>query len=286
MIIVIRNLTATPVSLPGPMPVLDTDRNQQIEITPENYDRYKNELNKLKDAGFIDLVSSEVVGSKFSFDDDNGVLLYNGAQIAPGGDVIGPSTATNNAVPVFNGTTGKLIKATTAYIDSAGNLNNLEGKINDIRHYNKSATNPTSPAPADGDRYYNTTLHTEYRYDGLRSKWLSIETSVINFGGIGLVPAGSYFNGIGGPMGSTAGHPAFHNGTLVEFAATRSNSDAISFEVTADGVAIAEITSNAILTRVQLNASFNIGSVLAVRNKLGGSSPSDVNGWIKIKWRA
>ena len=39
-----------------------------------------------------------------------------------GGDVVGPSSANNNAIAKYDGTTGKLLKNTTVYIDSNGNL--------------------------------------------------------------------------------------------------------------------------------------------------------------------
>lgn len=283
MQIIIRNKTASLVSLPGPMPRLDSDTNQQIEISPEVYDKYKNDLNNMKLAGQIDIVSTEIVGSMpggFSLDDD-GVLLYNEQPIT----INGPTSSTNNAVAVFDGTTGRLIKTTTAFIDSAGNISNLEGKISGIRHYNKSTVDPTTPTPADGDRYYNTALHMEMRYDGSRSKWLSVDSNTIQFGATGDTTTGTYFKGIDGLMSSIAGYPAFYAGTVVELAITRSDTDSATFEVVVNGTAITEMPSSSSTTRLSLNADFVAGAVLAIRNKGSGNTVSDVNGWMKVKWK-
>jgi hypothetical protein len=52
--------------------------------------------------------------------------------------------------------------------------------------YASSATDPTTPAPVDGDRYYNTNLEMWMFYSGSRSKWLSIETATFQFGRNGI----------------------------------------------------------------------------------------------------
>ena len=45
-----------------------------------------------------------------------------GSQAASSGDVVGPASATNTAIALFNGTTGKLIKNSVPTVDSSGNL--------------------------------------------------------------------------------------------------------------------------------------------------------------------
>lgn len=61
----------------------------------------------------------------------NGRPGPQGEQGTPGvngdgtGDVVGPSSATNNTIPRYDGTTGKLIKGSSAYIDSTDNLVNV-----------------------------------------------------------------------------------------------------------------------------------------------------------------
>jgi hypothetical protein len=268
------------------MPRLDSDQNRQIEVTPEVYDRYKNDLNILKQANLIDIVSTEMMGSPptdgggYSLDDE-GSILYEGVPAT----INGPTSSVNNAVAVFDGTTGRLLKTTTAFVDGSGNINNLEGKINGIRSYNKVAIDPTAPTPADGDRYYNTALHMEMRYDGLRGKWLSVESSIIQFGASGDTLVGGYFKGVDGLLSATKGYPAFYAGTVVELAITRSDTDTTTLEVVADGLAIAEMISNSTVTRLQLNADFAAGQILGVRNKATGNTVSDVDGWLKVKWK-
>lgn len=55
----------------------------------------------------------------------NDVLRWSGTAWAPsaaGGDVLGPASSTNNAVALYNGTTGKVIKNSTVTIDGSGNI--------------------------------------------------------------------------------------------------------------------------------------------------------------------
>lgn len=55
----------------------------------------------------------------------NDVLRWSGTAwtpVAGGGDVNGPASSTNNAVALYNGTTGKTIKNSTVTIDGSGNI--------------------------------------------------------------------------------------------------------------------------------------------------------------------
>lgn len=55
----------------------------------------------------------------------NDVLRWSGTAWAPspaGGDVLGPASSTNNAVALYNGITGKVIKNSTVTIDGSGNI--------------------------------------------------------------------------------------------------------------------------------------------------------------------
>lgn len=56
------------------------------------------------------------------------------------GDVVGPSSATDNSITRFDGTTGKLIQGSTATIDDNGNF----GNVNAIEFDTTPATTPTA----------------------------------------------------------------------------------------------------------------------------------------------
>lgn len=66
--------------------------------------------------------------SKATLTQGSGVTITNGpgsitiSATGTGGDVVGPSSATDNAIARFNGTTGKLIQNSTVTIDDAGNI--------------------------------------------------------------------------------------------------------------------------------------------------------------------
>lgn len=186
------------------------------------------------------------------------------------GNVIGPGpTVTDLGIVTWDGTGGVTIR------DSG------------IRHYGKSATNPVSPAPAQGDIYYNTSINMMMEYDSTRSKWLSVETTSFQFGRNNNVPAGTYYRGIDGRVfSSSVGFPAYFDGTVVSIGYTRTDSDAATFEVTADGAAVASLASAATTgIDTTTNSDFSSGDILAVRNAAGGSTTSNVQGWVRIKWR-
>jgi len=70
-----------------------------------------------------------------------------------GGDVVGPASATDNAITRFDGTTGKLIQNSTVTIDDNGNFNNA----NAVTFDTTPATLPTTPGTlywdsADGNQ--------------------------------------------------------------------------------------------------------------------------------------
>lgn len=175
-------------------------------------------------------------------------------------------------------------KATIKLSDSI----TVSGTINGYRHYAASATDPTSPSPSEGDRYYNTTLEMEMRYDGSRSKWLSVESSVFQVGRSFSTGAGDYYRGINGlPLSASIGFPAFFNGTVVSFGYTRSDSDSATFEITASGSSVASLASSATSGySSSLNGNFSAGDILAVRNSAGSNTTTSVQAWVRVKWRA
>ncbi len=179
---------------------------------------------------------------------------------------------------------------TELILESAGQKTTLGIPIQqnpNTREYPNSATNPTSPTPVDGDRYYNTALNMPMRYDGSRSKWLSVESSVIHFGKTGNVAAGNYFCGADNQFYSaTSGRYAEFAGTVVGLTVTRSDTDAAIVEVTADGVTLSSMATSAIAVNdASLNDDFSADEVLAVRVGAGGAAMSNILGWAKVKWR-
>ena len=240
------------------------------------------------------------------------VLTTNGGGADPSwspngtGDVHGPGASTDNALVRWDGATGTIIQNSNVLLSDAGvmtfsatgsiQVNTIDEStanngvvVNGVRNYGKSATDPAvGPAPNDGDSYYNTTLNLEMRYDGSRSKWLSVEAQEFTFGRNGNTAAGQYYRTVDGRvMSANLGWYVNRKGTVVAMGYTRSDVDAATFEVVATGANITTLASAAIGGGSEtLNADFNAGQVLAVRNQLGGNHTSDVVGWIKVKWRA
>ena len=64
--------------------------------------------------------SSLSAGTGISYDSSTGVITNSSPSL--GGDVVGPSSATDNAIARFDTTTGKLIQNSVVTIDDAGNI--------------------------------------------------------------------------------------------------------------------------------------------------------------------
>jgi len=190
-------------------------------------------------------------------------------EVASGG-LIGPGPlVTDFGIITWDGTTGNMVQ------DSG------------LRHYGKSATDPTVPAPAEGDKYHNTVIQMEMTYDGARSKWLSTESIAFYFGRNGNTNGSQYYRGINGKVLSSAiGFYGLRSGTIISLAYTRADVDAATFEITSNGVTAASLLSSAISGR-QLNtdADFSFGDIISVRNSAASSRTTDVQGWVRIKWR-
>ena len=186
-----------------------------------------------------------------------------------GGGITGPGSSVDLGRVVFDGTGGTTVADTG------------------LRDYGASATDPTTPTPADGDTYRNTALNMQMYYDGTRSKWLSSETAQIAFGRAGNVGAGAYYRGIDRrSYSATNGRDAEHAGTVVAIAYTRNDTDAATFEVTAAGSSIASLASSATSgSDSTLDGGFTAGQVLGVRNQSGGNTTSQVMGWATVRWQ-
>ncbi len=202
-------------------------------------------------------------------------------------DYAGPGPSTNRAIPVFSGTTGKFIQNSSASIDVSGNIDNNQGTYNGIRFYNKSASDPVSPTPADGDRYYNTAMRLEMVYDGARSKWLSNESFIFQWGRNGNTAMGSFFNGENTIQFTNAkGYVPAFSGTVVALGYSRQDNDAAVFEITVTGSQIAFISSSAQSgTSNSINSNFPANFVIGARNQDNLNAVTDVQGWARLRWR-
>lgn len=155
------------------------------------------------------------------------------------------------------------------------------------KRYPNAAIDPVSPAPAAGDTYFNTSLNTLMEYDGSRSKWLSVSENVLLAGRNGNTAAGTYYRGSDSIiLSATSGFTAWFNGTVVAIGYTRTDTDAATFEVTANGTTVASLASSAVSGRTtSVDGNFAAGDVLAIRNAGGGNTTSDVQVWARVKWR-
>lgn len=223
---------------------------------------------------------------------------------AGGGNVTAAANLTDNALVRGDGG-GFGIQDSSIIIDDTDNLTFPGGAtlsvdtvaeatagngvvVNGIRNYGKSAANPAAPAPADGDTYYNTVLRMQMTYDGFRGKWLSVEAESLHFGRDGNTRAGQFYRAADGRvMSSTLGWYTERSGTVVSLTYTRTDADAATFEIVADGVAVAAVASAATKGRdISLNADFTFGQILAVLNQAGGNTTSNVIAKIRVRWRA
>lgn len=153
--------------------------------------------------------------------------------------------------------------------------------------YPASANNPSSPAPSAGDLYYNNGLNLWMMYDGTRTKWLSVESSVFQFGRRANTAPGSYYRGTDfKAFSASAGYPALWNGTVVGLSYTREDSDSATFEVTNSGSSLSTLVSATTSGySISLNNDFAQSDILGVRNQSGGNATRGVQGWVRVRWR-
>lgn len=143
-------------------------------------------------------------------------------------------------------------------------------ELTDPRDYPRSATDPTTPAPADGDRYYNTSIKQWMSYDDSRSKWLSDAVFFVELTGGAGVAAGTFLDWGNQPTDAANGGVPALKGTIVSVAITRNDADAATIEVLRNGAAVTELASSATgITRDDAkDVDFDAG-LLSVRVKAG-----------------
>lgn len=195
---------------------------------------------------------------------------WDGAwQSLTGATLVGPGPGiTDKGIATWNGTGG-------ATLQDAG-----------VRHYGASATDPTTPAPADGDYYFNSVLEMGMFYDGSRSKWLSVETAELDFNRSGNTGSGAYYRSGNRSMSATLGRTAEWDGTVVSLTYTRQDVDSAAFQVVASGSTIVTLGSTSTSgSTTTADGTFSQGDVIAVRNA-GPNASRHVIGTVRMKWMA
>jgi len=111
--------------------------------------------------------------------------------------VTGPTSTKELEVARFSGTSGSNIQGAT------------------IRRYDSSDTDPTTPAPTDGDKYYNTAIDHEMYYDASRGKWLSVATLTDGCGVSATTGPGVFYRRYNGMFMAFNLGPYVQKGTIV-----------------------------------------------------------------------
>jgi hypothetical protein len=96
------------------------------------------------------------------------------AAVAAGGDVVGPASATDEAIALYDGTTGKLIKNSSVTVDGSGNIA-TSGTVDGV-----DISAHAADADAHHTRYTDTEAQNAVDYAG------RFEAASISTGDIGL----------------------------------------------------------------------------------------------------
>jgi hypothetical protein len=162
----------------------------------------------------------------------------------------------------------------------------VSGSVSGVYHYANSATDPVSPVPQDGYEYFNSALEESMRYDGARSKWLSVSTLTFLAGRSANTAAGSYYRGQDNvTFGANIGYPV-PKGTVVGISVSKTDSDASVLEVVLDSTVVTTLSANSagLTANLAANADFNQG-LLKFRNQVGGNITTDVQITVIVKRR-
>jgi len=159
--------------------------------------------------------------------------------------------------------------------------------MGNIRHYGALATNPSSPTPSDGDRYYNTTIHHEMIYDNSRSKWLSGTVLNEGVGRNGTNTASTYYRRFNGMVESPSEGAYCQKGTIIFISMTTGRADNHTLEILRNGVVIGSLASGgaAIAVNNSANIDFDEG-VISFRNSAGSDTTRNLQAVIYYKLRA
>lgn len=184
------------------------------------------------------------------------------------GDVTGPVSSIDQGLVRFNGTTGKIIEGVG------------------VRHYGASATDPPTPTPQDGDQYYNTAINHEMRYDGSRSKWLSVATLFDGCGRNGNTAVGIFYRRFNGMIMAANQGPNVQKGTIIRIGYSTNIAATHTLEVLVNGAVVSSLASGGAATAFSntLNDDFSDG-IMSMRNAAGGNTTNDMQATIYYKLR-
>ena len=217
----------------------------------------------------------------------------DGVEINSSGGAIDIGNDANaQAINVGTGAAARTITIgnTTGATAVVVNTGTEQFQVNGTTYYGTSAGLPTARAGGfqDGDKYYDTNLDMEMRYDAGRAKWLSIEVMTLMFGRDGNTNVGQYYRGgaDGRVMSSTIGYTMPFAGTIIGLGYTRTDTDAATFDVVEGGTSRATLATAAASGQSRaLDGDFSQNGILAVQNQAGGNIVSNVVGWVQVKFR-
>jgi hypothetical protein len=122
---------------------------------------------------------------------------------AGGGDVVGPASATDNALARFNTTTGELIQNSVAILDDSGNLTGIANlTVNDntiLGSSNSDTVNFEARVNSDIDPSTNNTYDLGRNSHAWRNLYL---TGTANIAALSASGAGTFLGGLGVGTGS------------------------------------------------------------------------------------
>lgn len=132
------------------------------------------------------------------------ITWQDGAGGATGGDVVGPSSATNNAVALYDLTSGKLLKNSVVAVDGSGNVSGVS-TLNAIDPFDW--VRGPSPATATDNaivRWDNSGI------DGrqVKNSPVTIADTTGNMSGVGTLNGRTISNWVDGPASATDGRVA------------------------------------------------------------------------------
>jgi hypothetical protein len=184
-------------------------------------------------------------------------------------NVTGTSSSLDKELITFDGTTGKAIIGCG------------------IRHYGASNTDPTSPTPQAGDKYYNTSINHEMCYDASRSKWLSITTLIDGCGRNGTTTGNTFYKRFNGMGLSTTLGSIVPKGTIIMIGFSSGTAGTHTFEVLVGGVVVATLDSGGSASAFSdtFNADFDTG-IMSMRNQTGSDTTSNFQATVYYKLRA